>query len=91
MKKVFVKPAEGCLVRKGLGKPYLAKEGEEVTLDTYWMRRLRMKDVVLATAPAQPPKELEKLKFDLSEEDREAVKEALETPDAPKKGKGKKA
>ena len=44
--KAFVKPAPGCLVRKGLGQPFLKPEGEEVELTTYWLRRINMVDVV---------------------------------------------
>ena len=48
--RAFVKPSPGCLVRKGLGQPFLKEEGEEVELTIYWLRRIRMKDVVRCSA-----------------------------------------
>ena len=59
LKEVFVKPCEGCLVRKALGQPFLAAEGEWVPETTYWLRRINMGDVEFAV----PPKEVQKDKL----------------------------
>jgi hypothetical protein len=48
LETAFVKPCPGGLVRKGLGQPFLKESGEDVPLDPYWLRRLRMGDVVRA-------------------------------------------
>ncbi len=50
--RAFIKPAQpGTLVRKPING-YLAADGEEVTLDSYWRRRLADGDVVVAQPPA---------------------------------------
>lgn len=47
-KQVFVKPAEGLLVRHPEKKKYiLPKEGEMVTLNRDWLRLIRYGDVVV--------------------------------------------
>ena len=40
------------LVRMGLGERFLKQEGESVPLTTYWLRRIRMKDVIKVSAMA---------------------------------------
>lgn len=57
--RVFVKPATAAtLVRKPVGG-YLANEGQEVNLDSFWMRRIADGDVVgtpVATEALKPVK-----------------------------------
>lgn len=64
--RIFVKPAQGLLVRKPVGG-YLLDKGEWVNRETYWLRRLGDSDVVEAddpdataeaVAPAAPAAEL---------------------------------
>lgn len=58
MKRIFLKPTPLVIdgetldrkVRKPSG-PYLAAEGEEVNLDTYWQRRLNDEEVEEAPRP----------------------------------------
>jgi hypothetical protein len=52
---VFVKPAPGLLVRDDVSKVRLPAEGREVPETSYWVRRLRCGDVVLASPPPAPP------------------------------------
>jgi hypothetical protein len=51
---VYVKPAPGLLVRDDVSKVRLPAEGREVPETSYWVRRLRCGDVVLASPPAPP-------------------------------------
>ncbi len=47
--KIKIKPNNGLIVRDPLtGKPLVA-EGEEKPRNSYWLRRLRDKDVVLVS------------------------------------------
>jgi hypothetical protein len=58
--RIFVKPATpATLVRKPVGG-YLAAEGQEVNLDSFWMRRIADGDVVGAPATAEALKPLKK-------------------------------
>ncbi len=50
MTRVTIKPLPGCIVRHPISKLPLRAEGEEVTLTTFWSRRLRAGDVVKVTA-----------------------------------------
>lgn len=60
MTRVFVKPATpATLVRKPVGG-YLAQEGQEVNLDTFWMRRIADGDVVSKLVTAEPLKSVKK-------------------------------
>jgi hypothetical protein len=52
--EIFVAPRKGVLVRKPNGV-LLKKEGETVPENSFWLRRLRGKDVVKAT-----PKKIKK-------------------------------
>lgn len=47
MQKIFVKPAEGLLVRREDGKP-LSAEGEPVDRTSFWLRRERDGDVTIS-------------------------------------------
>jgi len=50
--KIFVKPAnEKVLVRNPERNRHLKVEGEFVTYDAYWLRRMNDGDVVKAKAP----------------------------------------
>ena len=75
MKKIFVKPRDGLLVRRTLseGGALLDQDGELVKHTIYWRRRLKFGDVV----EARPKKEPAPVK--------EVVEEVAET----KKTKGK--
>lgn len=48
-----VKPAEGRAVRDPVKRTLLPADGADVTLDTFWRRRLRDGDVVEVTAEAE--------------------------------------
>ena len=48
---MFIKPAEGLKVRHPDTRRFLADEGEEVTVNDYWLRRVRDGDVVESDAP----------------------------------------
>lgn len=48
---MFVKPAEGLVIRDPDLKDLLPAEGREVPDSDYWFRRLRDDDVVKASAP----------------------------------------
>lgn len=51
---MFVKPAPGLVVRDPDLKDLIPAEGRHVSDDSmFWHRRLRDKDVVLATPPAE--------------------------------------
>ena len=50
LEKVFVRPAPGCKVRKGLHQEFLKAAGETVELTIYWRRRILMKDVIKGKA-----------------------------------------
>lgn len=54
---MFVKPAPGIRVRDPLTKLHIPDAGTEVPEESYWLRRLRSGDVVLASPalPASPP------------------------------------
>lgn len=52
---MYVKPAEGRLVRDPKTLDHLPPEGREVPRDTHWIRLLQCGDVVEA---APPPQEL---------------------------------
>ena len=52
MNKGFVQPAPGLLVRREDAAGYIADEGEDVVLTTYYRRRLRDGDLVRAEPPA---------------------------------------
>ena len=52
---MYVKPAEGLIVRDPVTKEALPEEGREVPRNQYWNRRLRDKDV-LPAKPAKPEK-----------------------------------
>jgi hypothetical protein len=50
LKKIFIKPSSSSLVRfPNQPERILNESGEEVLESPYWQRRLRGKDVVLAT------------------------------------------
>lgn len=51
---MFVKPADGVMVRDPAHYRPLPVEGAEVSESTYWMRRLRDGDVVQAEAAPEP-------------------------------------
>ncbi len=60
MKRAFLQPAQGGLVRHPGSRRPLEAEGEEVELTSYWRRRLRRGDVVQigearVVAPAVKP------------------------------------
>lgn len=46
MKKVFVKAKGNLVVRHPENYKRLKEEGEEVPLDSYWIRRIRSGDVI---------------------------------------------
>ncbi len=50
----FIKPAAGLKVRDPKGG-HLPAEGTEVTLDSYWIRRIQDGDVVKAAKPKAAP------------------------------------
>lgn len=53
LEKVFVKPAiEGQIVRDERSRKPLEQGGEWKPLTNYWVRRLRMKDVVKTPPPS---------------------------------------
>lgn len=52
----YLKPADGLQVRKPNGS-HLATEGEAITFDSYWLRRLNKGDVVATKAPRGSKKE----------------------------------
>ena len=55
MVRMFLKPATPELkVRKPVNG-YLAAEGEEVNVDSYWLRRLADGDVIGQEAPVEKP------------------------------------
>ncbi len=51
---MYVKPAPGLKVRDEASGQHLPEEGKEVPETTYWLRRLRSKDVVQCEPPAVP-------------------------------------
>lgn len=51
---MFVKPNDGLSVRDPVKGIPLPKEGAEVPDNTFWQRRLRDNDVVLAKKPSVP-------------------------------------
>lgn len=53
MTKIHLKPAPGIQVRHPDTRQFLAAEGEEVDLSSYWVRRKNAGDVVEFT-PAKP-------------------------------------
>ena len=46
MERKFLKPVKGMLVRLEDATRHLFAEGEEVTMSSYWRRRIRDGDVV---------------------------------------------
>lgn len=64
MEKIFVKPAapELRVRRPEANHQVLAPAGEHVPRDSYWLRRLREGDVVLAEPPVAVPAEPKKPK-----------------------------
>jgi hypothetical protein len=53
---MYIKPAAGLSVFDPVRKQFMPDEGMEVDpQDFYWARRLRDKDVVLATPPGATP------------------------------------
>ena len=51
MKKIFIKPKKGLLVRDPLSMQPLDPGGEEKLLNRYWLRRLVAGDVKKARKP----------------------------------------
>lgn len=45
-KQAFLKPAPGCMIRDDQTRQFLKEEGEWKPLTIYWMRRIRMVDVI---------------------------------------------
>jgi hypothetical protein len=56
MTRAHLQPAPGGLVRHPRTRRPLAAEGEEVTLDSFWRRRLRRGDVIMVGNKIPPPK-----------------------------------
>lgn len=59
MERIFVKPnPKWPLIRHPDTLLFLKPEGELVPRNTYWIRRIRMQDVILADPPKkdEPPK-----------------------------------
>jgi hypothetical protein len=52
MESIFVKPADGMMVRNPETNLFLAPEGEMVPRDSFWLRRIADGSVTLADAPA---------------------------------------
>lgn len=53
---MIIKPAPGVKVRDPLSLQHIPETGIEVSdTDTYWARRLRSGDVVIASKPAPKP------------------------------------
>ena len=48
MTQIRIKPADGLIVRKP-DTELLKKDGETVTVNSYWQRRLNQGDVVIMT------------------------------------------
>ncbi len=48
MKKIFIKPIEGVIVRNPKSKEILPKQGLTVDYNTYWRRRLKDGSVVIS-------------------------------------------
>lgn len=44
--EIFIKPAPGCAVRDPVTMALLAEHGEQKPRSPYWLRRLRLGDVV---------------------------------------------
>ena len=53
-KRVYIKPKQGLVVRDPATFKRLPEEGDWVTLNSYWTRRLGDQDVVKANPPAKP-------------------------------------
>ena len=68
--QVFLKPCDGCLVRDPLTRQPLAAKGELKPLNTYWLRRLRMKDAY----KSKPEKETKETKEGKSSEAKKSEK-----------------
>lgn len=54
--KIFLKPTTGLTVIDPQTHKPLPPEGREVSVNTYWRRRLNDGDVAKAAAPAKPKK-----------------------------------
>jgi len=52
MSKVLLKPKEGLRVKDPKTMQALPPEGKKVALNTYWLRRLKVGDVVKCEEPA---------------------------------------
>lgn len=53
MERIFIKPAEGRLVRDPLNKTYLPADGADVAVSTYWLRRLKSGEVLEVKPPVK--------------------------------------
>lgn len=51
-KRVFVTPTKGKIIPMPDGNGDLPQKGKEVTLNSYWYRREKDKDVVIGPLPA---------------------------------------
>ena len=56
MKRVFVKPLDGRQPVYPRSRRRLPREGAEVHLDVYWLRRVRDGDVEITDPPRPPAK-----------------------------------
>jgi len=54
MAKIFIKPKEGCIVRDPISKVPLKAIGQKVTETTFWRRRIKAGDVILADKVTPP-------------------------------------
>jgi len=59
MKRIFIKPKPGLLVRSPFNMRIVAPAGEEVNEDTYWLRLARQGDITIS--------EIEEKKDDIKE------------------------
>lgn len=48
---MFVRPAPGLKVRDPVSKMHIPATGKEVPESSYWVRRLKSRDVVICSAP----------------------------------------
>jgi hypothetical protein len=56
MKKVFVKPKKGTVVIDPVTRLNIPDEGAEVTFSTYFSRRIKDGDLIVASAPSTESK-----------------------------------
>ncbi|MBK68022.1 MAG: DUF2635 domain-containing protein [Rickettsiales bacterium] len=47
MKRLFIKPADGMVVRDPMTKEKLPVEGKETLINSYWQRRIKDGDVIV--------------------------------------------